>query len=198
MCLLFPFSYFHMLDISTIRLGKVLKVNEQPYLVVYALHFRTAQRRANLKTKLKNLVDGSVLEKTFTSGEKADEADLERGHASFLYIEGNEANFMNSESFEQFSLSKENVGEGISFLKDGTEVSVLNFEGHPVAVQLPAKIELKVTSAPPGIKGDTAGTATKTVTVETGYQVNAPLFIKEGDVIRINTETGEYVERVAS
>jgi len=95
-------------------------------------------------------------------------------------------------------MEKENVGESINFLVEGADVTILYFEGNAVSVEIPTKAELTVTEAPPGVKGDTAGTATKTITLETGYQVNAPLFIKEGDKVRINTETGQYVERVKS
>lgn len=185
-----------MLDISQIRLGTVVKHDSEPYVVLLS-NQKQVGRGGSIKTiKIKNLISGKVLELTLQGNEKMAGADLVRGKATYLYGAGSEAYFMDSESYEQFSLEKENIGNGINFLKDGAEVTVLNFEGRPVAVQLPIKIDLVVTEAPPGIKGDTAGTATKVITLETGFQINAPLFIREGDVIRINTETGEYVERV--
>lgn len=185
-----------MLDISSIKLGVVVKYNNAPYVVTKAEQKQMGRGGSIKVLKLKQLIDGSVLEKTVQGNEKMEEADLERSKSSFLYKEGGEVYFMNSESFEQFSIEEENVGDAINFLKDGTEVSVLYFEGKPVSVQVPVKVELLVTEAPPGVKGDTAGTATKQITLETGHILNAPLFVKEGDVIRVNTETGDYVERV--
>lgn len=184
-----------MLDISQVKLGTVVKLNGEPYTVIQAAQKQVGRGGSIKVLKLKNLISGSVLEKTIKGNDKMEEADLERGKATFLYVQDNEVYFMNSESYEQFSIEKENVGDASNFLKDGTDVNVLYFEGKPVSVQLPAKVDLKVTSAPPGVKGDTAGTATKVITLETGYECNAPLFIKEGEVVRINTETGEYVER---
>ncbi len=187
-----------MLDISQIRLGSVVKHDGEPYVVTLC-NQKQVGRGGSIKTiKIKNLISGKVLEKTIQGNEKMAEADLSRGQATYLYSDGGEAHFMDAESFEQFSLNKENIGAGINFLKDGTEVTVLTFESRPVAIQVPVKVELRVESAPPAVKGDTAGTATKTITLETGYEVNAPLFIKEGDIVRINTETGGYVERVKS
>lgn len=185
-----------MLDISSIKLGVVVKHNSAPYVVTKADQKQMGRGGSIKVLKLKQLIDGSVLEKTVQGNEKMEEADLERSKSSFLYKEGGEVYFMNSETFEQFSIEEENVGDAINFLKDGTEVSVLYFEGKPVSVQVPVKVELLVTEAPPGVKGDTAGTANKQITLETGHVLNSPLFVKEGDVIRVNTETGEYVERV--
>lgn len=185
-----------MLDISSVKLGVVVKYNDVPYVIIQAAQKQMGRGGSIKNLKMKNLIDGSVLEKTIKGNDKMEEADLERGKASYLYKEDAEAYFMNSETFEQFSIEVTTVGDAINFLKDGTEVTVLYFEGKPVAVQLPVKIELKVTEAPPGVKGDSVGTATKQITLETGHVVNAPLFIKEGDVVRINTETGEYVERI--
>ena len=184
-----------MLDISQVKLGTVVKISDAPYTVIEAAQKQVGRGGSIKVLKLKNLITGSVLEKTIKGNDKLQEADLERSKATFLYTQENETYFMNSETFEQFSIEKSNLGQVINFLKDGTEVSVLYFESKPVSVQLPAKIDLKVTIAPPGVKGDTAGTATKVITLETGYECNAPLFIKEGEIVKINTETGAYVER---
>jgi len=184
-----------VLDISTIRLGKVLKINNQPYLVIYSLHFRTAQRRANLKTKLKNLIDGTVLEKTFSSGEKGEEADLERSKGSYLYKDETFAYFMDNQSYEQFSISIDQVEEQLKFLKDNSEVDILYFESKPVSVTPPIKVTLLVVEAPPAVKGATASNVSKKVKLETGAEIDAPIFIEQGERITINTETGEYVSR---
>ncbi|MBT4722448.1 elongation factor P [Candidatus Falkowbacteria bacterium] len=185
-----------MLDISQVKLGAIVKLNNDPYSVIQAAQKQVGRGGSIKVLKLKNLLTGAVLEKTIKGNDKMEEADLARGKAQYLYIEGNEVYFMDNETFEQFSIDKESVGDISGFLKEGTDVSVMIFEGKPVSVQLPVKVELTVKDAPPGVKGDTAGTATKTITLETGYEVNAPLFIKQGDVVRINTENGTYVERV--
>jgi elongation factor P len=184
-----------MLDFSQLKLGKIISVNDQPYKIVYTQHSKQARSGAVLRTKLKNLINGSVIEKTFGGGDRAEEANLERTKANFLYSEGNEYYFMDPESFEQFSFPKEEIGEQAQFLIDGTVIDILKYNGKAVNISLPTKMDFKIISAPPGIKGDTAGSATKLVTIETGAQIKCPLFINEGDIIRINTETGEYTER---
>ena len=185
-----------MLDISQVRLGSVVKYDGAPYSITSAQQKQVGRGGSIKVLKMKNLIDGKVLEKTIQGSDRMEEADLNRGKAQYLYKEGNEIHFMNNESFEQFSIEKGNVGEAINYLVEGTDVNILYFEGKPVSVDIPVKVELKVTDAPPGVKGDTAGTATKVITLETGYEINAPLFIKQGDKVRINTETGAYVERV--
>lgn len=186
----------NMLDFSEIKLGKIIAVNDQPYKVVLAQHSKQARSGAVLRTKLKNLINGSVIEKTFSGSDKAEEASLETTKANFLYSDGDNYNFMDQETFEQFSFSKEDIGESVQFLREGTIVDILKFNGKSVNIGLPTKMEFKVITAPPGIKGDTAGSATKQVTIETGAQIKCPLFVNEGDIIRVNTETGDYVERV--
>ena len=170
--------------------------NIESALVPYKSRLRV--NRPGTLFKMKNLLDGKVLEKTIQGNDKMEEADLTRGKAQYLYKEGTEIHFMNNDDYEQFSLDVENVGDAINYLVEGTDVSIIYFEGRPSSVEMPVKVELMVTEAPPGVKGDTAGTATKVITLETGCQVNAPLFIKEGDKVKINTENGEYVERVKS
>ena len=141
------------------------------------------------------MIDGSVLDKTFQGNDKAEEADTEKKKANFMYADENNANFMDNESYEQFTIGLEGIGDKIKFLKDGVDVDVLYFESDPVAIDLPIKMEFKVTSAPPGVKGNSAGNVTKKVVIETGIEISVPLFINEGDTIRINTDTGEYAER---
>lgn len=184
-----------MLSLNEIKLGKLLKIAGEPYIVIKADHHKMGRGGAVLKTKLKNLINGNVLEKTFQGNDKAQEAETEKKKASFLYKDENEVFFMDQENFEQFSLSQDQLGDKIKFLKEELLVDVLYFDAKPVAVDLPVKIEFKVTSAPPGVKGNSAGNVTKTIEIETGAEINAPMFINEGDIIRINTDTGEYVER---
>jgi len=185
-----------MLNFNEIKTGKIILLNEEPYIIVKSDHHQMGRGGAVLKVKCRNLITGSVLEKTFQGAEKADEAETERKKANFMYKDKDEAYFMDNESYEQFSLPLEELGDKTQFLKEGTDVNVFYFNSRPVTIDLPIKMEFKVTSAPPGIKGNSAGNVNKQIEIETGAIINAPMFIEEGDMIRINTETGEYVERV--
>lgn len=184
-----------MLTISEIKIGKNIIFNNDPYKVLYTEHSKMGRAGAVLRTRLKNLITGAVLERTFQGAEKVDEADITSSKAQYLYQEGNNFCFMDSESYDQFSLSKDVLSDAVNYLVEGTEVSVLNFNGNPINVEIPIKVKLKVIEAPPGIKGDTVSTGGKVVTLETGMKINAPLFVKEGDTLIINTERGEYVSR---
>ncbi len=185
-----------MLTMNDLKLGLVVSFDNEPHEVQYCQHVQMGRGGAILRTKLKNLLSGNVLEKTFKSGDKIPEAELVKSRASFLYQEEDRFHFMDTITFEQFSLSKNQIGEIFPFLKEGGEVEIMNFESKPVAIILPPKVTLKVITAPPGVRGNTAsGNITKLVTLETGYEVTVPLFIQEGNLIKINTQTGEYVER---
>lgn len=184
-----------MLSLNEIKTGKVILVNSEPYVVTKTDHHKMGRGGAVLKTKLKNLITGNILDKTFQGNDKCEEANTETKKANYMYKDDKEAYFMDNESYEQFSLSVDQVGEKIKFLKEGTDVDTLYFDNRPVAVSLPIKIKLKVTSAPPGVKGNSAGNVTKQIELETGTVINAPMFINQGDEIIINTDTEEYVER---
>ena len=184
-----------MLDQSSIKVGTVVKHNDAPFVIMTASRNKTAMRKAYLITKMRNLIDGSVLEKTFTQGEKIEEADLERSKGQFLYKDENNAYFMDLNTYEQFSLPLADVSEQLQFLKEDFEIDILYFEGKPVSIKPPIKVKLKVTDAPPAVKGNTSGNVTKTITLETGVEIDAPVFIEQGEDIIINTETGLYVER---
>lgn len=184
-------------SLNDIKKGKILDIDNQPCLVIEATFLRMQQRKPVMNTKLRNLISGKNLEVTFHSGEKVDEADLSHQKASFLYDDDSNAYFMNSESYEQFDIDKERLADQMGFLKEGTEVDALYYNGVAVAVEIPRKVELKVVTTVEGVRGDTAqGKVTKPATLETGVDINVPLFIKQGDIIRINTETSEYLERV--
>ena|SRR6056297_3416558 len=184
-----------MLDISKIKIGKIIQVDDEPYIVVKADHHKMARGGAVLKTKLRNLVDSRILDKTFQGNEKAEEAHTEKKKANYLYEDGEKAYFMDNESYEQFELDLDSLGDKKKFLKEGEDMDILYFKDKPVALELPIKMDFEVTSAPPGVKGNSAGNVTKQVEIETGATINAPMFIEKGDKIRINTDTGEYVER---
>ncbi|HZJ41708.1 MAG TPA: elongation factor P [Patescibacteria group bacterium] len=184
-----------MLNFNEIKTGKVIKINGDPFVIVKTDHHKMGRGGAVLKTKCRNLINGNVLERTFQGAEKAEEAETETKKANYMYKDKDEAYFMDIESFEQFNLHIEAIEDQARFLKDDTDVDVLYFENKPVSINLPIKMEFKVISAPPGVKGNSAGNVNKTVEIETGATVGVPMFINEGDVIRINTESGEYVER---
>ncbi|MFH0831209.1 MAG: elongation factor P [Parcubacteria group bacterium] len=183
--------------IDELRVGAVLEFNDQPYVVLKSDFMKTAQRRPVMRTKLRNLKNGSVLEKTFKQGDKVEAADVNRSQAQYLYKDESQFYFMDQTSFEQFSVPADVVGEAAKYLKESEVNTILNFTGKPIAVELPNKVDFKVSEAPPGIKGDTATGGLKEVTLENGLKVNVPLFIKVGDVVRINTETGKYSERAS-
>jgi elongation factor P len=186
------------LDFSDLKLGVILEMDGQPYQVIWSNFMRTAQRKPVVQTKLKNVITGKVIEYSFKFGEKIEEADVSRDRASFLYTDDSGTHFMNQETFETIDFSKDTTAEQEKFLKEGMEVTVLSYNGNPVSIELPIKIELKVTESPPGITGNSAGSVTKPVTLESGLVVQCPMFIKEGDIVRIDTRTGDYVERVNS
>lgn len=181
--------------LNDIKKGLNIDHNGEPYTVIDANFVRMQARQPVMQTKLKSLITGKVLEITYKPGDKVETADLNRSKANFMYKDEDNAYFMNNETYEQFEIPLEQLGNKINFLKEGTDCEVLYFEDKPVNVEIPIKIKLKVTEAPPGVKGDSSSNVTKQITLETGAVINAPLFVKEGDEIVVNTETEEYVER---
>ena len=185
-----------MLTISDIKLGTVIQHKNEPYATISAQHLKMGRGGAVLKTKIRNLINGSVLEVTFKGGDRIEEANLARRKANFLYFEGVNCFFMDNESYDQFFLTKDQLAGQTKYLKEGLTVDVLYFNNNPVSIALPVKVTLQVKSAPPGVRGDSAqGRVTKKVILENSLEAAVPLFIKEGDAVVINTETGEYVER---
>jgi len=183
--------------LNDIKKGKVLEIDGAPCIVAEANFVRMQQRKPVMQTKLKNLINGKVVEINFHPGDRVEEADLAHQRSSYLYSDADNVHFMNSNSYEQFALPLEQMKEEVKYLREGTEVDALYFNNEPVSVQIPAKVDLKIVTTIDGARGDTAqGRVTKPATLETGLEVGVPLFVKQGDVIRVNTETGEYVERV--
>jgi elongation factor P len=176
--------------------GMAIKYEGETYVVTSAQHVNPGKGAAFTRCKMKNIRSERSIEVTFKSGEQPDEADMQFRRCQYMYSDGEEFNFMDNTNFEQFTLSKEMVGDLSDFLIEGGETTVIFVDDKPVSLQLPTKMEFKVITAPPGERGDTASSGTKPVVIETGATINAPLFIKEGDVIKVNTETHEYSERV--
>ena len=186
-----------MASTSDIRNGLCIKFNHDIYKIIEFLHVKPGKGPAFVRTKLKSLTNGKVLDNTFSAGHKIDTVRVETQNFQYLYAEGDQFHFMNSETYEQITLSKD-ILDAPDLLKEGTNVMVqINTETElPLSVDMPASIVLEVTYAEPGIKGNTATNATKPAKVETGASVNVPLFINEGDKIKIDTATGSYMERV--
>lgn len=186
-----------MATTADIRNGLCIKYNNDIYKIVEFLHVKPGKGPAFVRTKLKSLTTGKVLENTFSAGHKIDEVRVETHSFQYLYPEGDDFHFMNVETFEQITLDK-NVLDAPDLLKEGETVMIqINTETElPLSVDMPASVVLEITYAEPGIKGNTATNATKPATVETGATVNVPLFIEEGDKIKIDTATGNYMERI--
>ena len=182
-------------DTSQFRNGLRFILDGQPFVMTYFQHVKPGKGGAFVRTKVKNLVNGKVLERNFRSGERVELADVEEKQMQYLYLDGDNLVFMDQSSYDQLPFSKETVGEARLFLKENMEVEVLFWNNKPINIDLPSFVELLVTKCDPGVKGDTASGATKPATLETGAVVNVPLFIKEGDSLRIDTRTGQYVDR---
>ncbi len=181
---------------SDFRPGLVIKYNNELWTVVEFQHVNPGNWRAFVRTKLKNIISGKVIENRFRAGEAIEIVKIERKEYQFLYRDGSGYVFMDKETYEQLSVPEEQVGEGAKFLKDGEEVDIL-FNGTEITgIELPITVDLAVKETVPGVRGDSANAGTKPAVVETGATVNVPLFINEGDLIRIDTRSGDYIERV--
>jgi elongation factor P len=184
-----------MASTSDLKSGVIINFNNDLHSVVSVEHRTPGNLRAFYQVKLKNLKNGKTIENRFRAGEEVKIERLESGNYQFLYKDGEDFVFMDNDTFEQVNLTKEIIGKGGDFLKDGEVVQIYFHNSKPMSIEIPPHVYLKVTSAPPGLKGDTATGATKPVTLETGATINAPLFINEGDVLRVDSRTGEYIER---
>jgi len=181
--------------ISDLKKGNAINWKNGVWIAQDITFVNPGKGSAFYRVKLRNIETGQSVENTFKSGESIDEASVVRRNAQFLYKTGDEFHFMDNESYEQVALDTDAVGKAADFMVDGVEVQLVVVNDRPVGVQLPPKMVFEVTEAPPGVKGDSATGKMMAVTISTGATVMAPLFIKTGDNIRINTETGEYVER---
>lgn len=173
-----------------------IELDGEPYKVVDCQHVKPGKGVGYVKTKLKSLTTGKTLQENFRSGETVDTPLLESKDMEFLYEDDEHYVFMDKETYEQVRLGEEAVEDVLDYLMDNLEVEVLFHEGTPIQVQLPTFLELEITQAPPGVKGDTAQGGTKTVTVETGLELDAPLYLERGETIKVDTRTDEFVERV--
>ena len=187
-----------MADTSDFRNGLIIKFKNDLYSIVEFQHVKPGKGGAFVRSTLKNLRNGRVLENTFRSGEKIEIVRVERRKYQYLYSDGDSLVCMDNETYEQLNILKEFFSEGVKFLKESEEVEILFNGSEIISVEIPIFINLKVVETEPGFKGDTATGAVKAAKLETGAQVNVPLFINEGDVLKVDTRTGEYSERVKS
>ncbi len=183
------------MESQKLRTGHKIVVNNEPYVVLSYQHKQAPRTVGKAVVKMKNLLTGAVIEKTWNSGENIPDADIMMKQAQFLYANGNAYTFMENESFEQFEFDTEKLGNITGYLTEGQEVSVMNWDGNPINIELPSVVELKVMETEPNLKGDTASGGTKPAKLETGLTVQVPFFISEGDALMINTTLGEYKER---
>jgi elongation factor P len=185
-----------MYESSDLRKGLKIAIDGEPYVVVQFSFVKPGKGQALYKCKLKNMMSGAQFDRTFRSGDKFDTPNLEEQEMEFLYSSGDGYCFMNTSTYDQIFISEEQIGEAKNFLKDNTVCNILFFERNPIEVTLPMFMDLQVIKADPWIKGDTASGDSKPATLETGYVLQVPPFVGEGEVIRIDTRTGEYSERV--
>lgn len=183
-------------DTSQFRNGLKIELDGEPYTMIYFQHVKPGKGGAFVRTKVKNLKNGKVLDRTFRSGEKVEEADVTERRMQYLYQDGDDLVFMDTQSFDQIPFTKEQVGDARKYLQENLDVDVLFWRSRPINIELPSFIEAVITQCDPGLKGDTASGSTKPATIETGAIVQVPLFVKEGERIRVDTRTGVYVERV--
>ncbi len=179
------------------RKGLKIELDGEPFTIVDFQHVKPGKGGAFVRTKMKSLISGNVLDKTFRSGEKVDVPNLEERKMSFLYQDDSGYWFMDTETYEQMNLTEDHVEDAIGFLKENVEVGILFHNGSPIGIDLPMFMELAVVETDPGVRGNTASGGSKPAKLETGITVQVPLFINEGDVLKVDTRTNAYIERVS-
>ena len=184
-----------MVSAGDFKNGITIDIDGQVFQTIEFQHVKPGKGAAFVRTKLKNIISGGVVEKTFRPTEKFDEARIERVEMQYLYDDGDLHYFMDVNTYDQIALTTEQIGDALKFVKENEMVKICSHKGNVFSVEPPLFVELQITETEPGFKGDTATGATKPATVETGAQVNVPLFVNEGDVIKIDTRSGEYLSR---
>ncbi|MGR6836416.1 elongation factor P [Syntrophomonas erecta] len=184
-----------MISVNDFHTGVTIEMDGQAYQVMDFQHVKPGKGAAFVRAKLKNVQTGGTVEKTFRGGEKVSRAHLERREMQYLYNDGDGYVFMDTQNYEQLTIMPDQIGDGVKWLLENMNIQVLFFKENIIGVEMPNFVELKVVETEPGVKGDTATGATKNATLETGAVVQVPLFVNSGDVLRIDTRTGEYMER---
>lgn len=186
-----------MISTADFRNGLTIEVDGQPYQILEFQHVKPGKGGAFVRTRLKNVKTGQVLEKTFRAGERMNLARVERRSMQFLYRSDRGFQLMDMENFDELEILEEVMGEAAEYIKEGMDLQLVQYEGEVIGVELPVTVDLAVAQTSPGVRGDTASGGSKPATLETGAVIQVPLFIQEGDVVKVDTRTGEYVERVS-
>lgn len=189
------FYIINMVSAGDFKNGLTIEYEGGIYQIIDFQHVKPGKGAAFVRTKMKNIINGGIIEKTFRPSEKVENAIIDRNDMQYLYTDGDFYHFMNTETYEQIALTDEQIGDALQFVKENEMVKICSHNGNVFSVEAPISVELEVTETEPGIKGDTAQGATKPCTVETGATVYVPLFINQGDIIKIDTRTGNYVSR---
>lgn len=184
-----------MVSTNNLKNGMVLELDGNLWSVLFFQHHKPGKGQAVVRTKLRNVRTGAVLERTFRADEDVPQAIVDKREMQYLYHDGTHFVFMDQQTYDQLSVEEGEIGEVARWLKEGQTAVLAMFEGRPVSVELPAAVDLKIVKCEPGIKGDRVSGATKSAELETGVSVQVPLFVEEGDVIRVDTRTGEYITR---
>jgi len=186
------------LPVSTteFRNGLKIEIDGEPYVIVDFQHVKPGKGGAFVRTKIKSLRSGNVIDRTYRSGEKVDVPELEEKTMQYLYSADKDRVFMDTTNYEQISLSEQQLGDSINYLKENMEIKVLYYKGQPINIEVPMFVELAIAKTDPGVRGDTASGGSKPATLETGAVVKVPFYLNEGDHIKIDTRTGTFIERV--
>ena len=185
-----------LINVGEIRKGIIIELDGQLYSVVDFQHIKMGRGSAQVRMKLRNVRTGSTVDRTFQAGERFQRVRLDHRTVQFLYSDGEMYHFMDTETFDQIALTREQLGDAVNYLKDGITLELLSYNDEPIGVELPITVDLKVVETEPGFRGDTATGGSKPARVETGLVVQVPLFVNQGDTIRVDTRTGAYLERV--
>ena len=178
------------------RNGLKIEIDGEPYIIVEFQHVKPGKGGAFVRTKMKSLKSGNVIDRTFRSGEKVEVPELEEKTMQYLYAADKERVLMDTSSYEQISMSEKQLGDSVNYLKENMEIKVLYFKGQPINIDIPMFVELKIARTDPGVRGDTASGGSKPATLETGAVVKVPFYLNEGDVIKVDTRSGIFIERV--
>lgn len=181
---------------TDIRKGLRLQIDNVPYRVIEHQFVKPGKGQAFTRAKIRNLLTGNVIERTWKSGESVEVADIEERKMTYSWAEGDDLVFMDSATGDQINVGKDKIGDDVKWISEGMDLDITLYNGNPIGVELPPTVVLQITNSEPGIKGDTASGATKPATLSTGAVVNVPLFIKEGEWIKVDTDSGNYLERV--
>lgn len=185
-----------MINVGELRRGIIIELDNQLYQVVEFQHIKMGRGSAQVRLKLRNVRSGSIVDRSFQATEKFQRVRLEHRTVQYLYSDNDLYHFMDTESFDQIALTKEQLGDAINYLKENNNLELLSYNDEPIGVEMPITVDLQVVHTEPGFRGDTATGGTKPATVETGLVVQVPLFVNQGETIRVDTRTGEYLERV--